>query len=627
MPFSAVLRRTFCAPRRGVAALALAVRAAASAQAFARNPVVRTPQLDGMYYLQWAREIAAGDVLGRSGLVGGEPLFLNPLYAYLIAPLAALFPSHVIAGVLMLQAVLGAATAALAAAAAERFFGRLAGWTAGVSVALSTALVHLDGHLSVSGLGAFLVAGAIFSAAPRRDGERAGRLGGGHGPVASGLWLGIGALARPIAPLAVPFFAWLHARRAAPGHRVRAALLVVAVFAAPAVLSLARNAAVGGEAVVYTAASGANIYLGNGPAARTYRTMSSGGRFRFSPFDMHDDARRYMAPRLGIDATWSEISAAFTRDTVEDSVAHPAAALGFLAQKARWFLSPMEVPSSASLSVDRELVPLLRLAFVPTWLLAALGLLGLVVHGRRRDVLFGPGSLVLAHIAVLTLVFPLSHYRSPALPGLAVLAGGSVAWGVAAWRARRRALVIVAAAAALALAGLGALPPQPARQRHTGMFVLAACYRDAGRYDEAETWVRRADAEFRAAWPQEPDVVAYWSILGDVFFSRDGRFDRALDAYRRVLEREPYAAGIRLNVVVCLMELDRWQASLEELRELVRLDPSQKANPAVLARFGEALTRLGRVGEARPYVIEALRRAGDDPRERPRDWAVPRDLR
>ena len=629
MPFSDVLRRTLKDPRAGAAVLALVARAAASAQAYADNPVVHRPQLDGMYYLQWAQEIAAGDLMGSAGLVGGAPLFLNPLYAYVIAPLAAVLGADVIAGVLVLQALLGAATAALVAACAERLFGRLAGWVAGVGVALSAALVHLDGHLSVSGLGAFLVAGAVWSAAPPRaqHGCAPRRRLAWHGPVASGLWLGLGALARPIAPLAVPFFAYIHWRRAPAGRRARAALLVIGVFLAPAALSLARNATLGGEAVVYTAASGANVYLGNNPAARRYRTMTAGPRFRFTPFEMHGDARRFMAPRLGIDATWSAISAEFTKDAIADATEHPGAALGFVIQKARWFATPMEVPSSACYDVDVELVPCLRFACVPSWLLVSLGLLGLIVQGRRREVICGPGSLVLAHLAVLTLVFPLSHYRSPAIPALAVLAGGAVAWGVAAWRGRHLTTVATGVVALLGIAGLGALAPQPARQVHTGMFTLAQCQRDAGRLDDAERWVRRGLEEFRAAWPQEPVPIVYWSVLGDVAFSRDGRFDVALEHYREVLALEPYDTGIRLNAVVCLMALERWEDSFAELEEIVRRDPTQTDNPVVLARFADALTRLGRLVEARRYVIEALRRAGPDPRERPRDWAIPPDLR
>ena len=436
MPFSDVLRDPRHRPLLVCAAAAALVRGAASWQAFTASPLVHRPQLDALFYASWALDIAGGDVLGRGGAVGGQPLFLNPLYAYVLAPFALAAGKGLIPWVLGFQALLGGATTALAADTARRLFGTAAAWTAGVAVALSTALVHLDTHLSVSGLAAFLAAGAVWCAAlPARDCDR---LGGAHGPLAAGLWLGLGALARPITPLVLPFHAWLLARRASPGRRRAIALAVVVTFGLTALPSLLRNGLVSGEWAVYTRASGANVYLGNSEAARRHRTMSSGGRFRFNPFQMHEDVRQHLAPRLGPDATWGEISDTLQRDAVAEMLRAPAAATAFLVHKARWFATPREVPSSANLAVDREFAPLLRLGCVPSWLIVAVGGLGLLLHVRRSDVLLGVGAPALAHVAVLTLVFPLSHYRSPALPAAAVLAGGAVAWALGAWAARRR---------------------------------------------------------------------------------------------------------------------------------------------------------------------------------------------
>jgi hypothetical protein len=214
MPFSDVLRSRLRDPVTVCAVLAVVVRGVASWQGYANNVVVHTPQLDGMYYVEWAIDIARGDLAGREGIVGGAPYFLNPLYAYFLAPFAWIFRGGLIPLVLVAQALLGGATTALSAAAARRLFGKAGAWTAGIAVAFCTALVHLVGHVSISGMGAFLMAGAIWSCVPPREGARPGRFGGAHGPIAAGLWLGFGALARPITPLALPLFAWLQARRA-----------------------------------------------------------------------------------------------------------------------------------------------------------------------------------------------------------------------------------------------------------------------------------------------------------------------------------------------------------------------------------------------------------------------------
>jgi hypothetical protein len=486
--------------------------------------------------------------------------------------------------------------------------------------------VHLDGHVSISGMGAFLMAGAIWSSVPPRDGAPAGRFGGLHGPVAAGLWLGLGALARPITPLVLPCFLWLQARRARPGRRVRTAVVVILVFLAPASLSFVRNWKVGGEPVVYTAASGANLWLGNCQPARENGMMSAGGRFRFNPMEMHDDVRRHLTPRLGPDASWAAISDTLRDDTINEFLARPGAAVGYLFTKARWFLSPREVPSSAALEIDRELAPLLWLAIVPTWLIAVFGFVGLAVHVRRLEVLLGPGAIAVAHLGVLTIVFPLSHYRSPCVPALAVLAGGAVAWGFTAWQARRRVPMAGAVAAVGLLSTLAWMPPQPSTIRHAGLMTTAICHRDLGNFDLAEDFSLQAIASYEAEFPDAPRLPTPWFTLGYVYFQRDRDLPRSAEAYLRGLETEPYDWNARLTVVECYLHIPEFDRALAQLETLIDLDPDQFFNPAVRARYGEVLTRMKRPREAFPHIEFSLRN-GRTPMERPREWAVPPELR
>ena len=521
----------FAYPAAVCAAAAIAVRLVVGHSGLERNPLLLNLTLDSKYYVEWAREIAGGDWTSAHGIVAGSPFILNPLYAYVIAPIAGLAADPV-RPILLFQAFLAAATTALAAVAARRFFGLTAAWTAGLAVAFSTALVQLDTHVAVSGLAAFLTAGAVFASAPPRVGAPAG----GHGAVAAGLWLGIGALARPITPIALPFFAW-NLWKSATSRRFAGVAVLVAVFASCALPSLFRNWAVAGDPIVYTSASGLNLHIGNNPESRKFRTMVSPWT-QFEPKEMHRDAWRYVVFKSGGDPTPSEVSSYFTRMAIDEFIRSPGASVVFYAQKARWFFAPVEVPSTASLANDLRFTPLLRLAFVPTWLLAAAGLVGAILHRRRRDVICGPGALVFAHIVVLTLVFPISHYRSPAIAALAVLAGGAVAAAVDAWRsgARRTMWWIAAAVAATALAG--ACPPQPDRCKHADAMLLAFDSRERGRYDEAVAYVYEAMGEFRAISPESPEFVPGLRFLGELE-GRRGNYPAALVALGRVLTRQP----------------------------------------------------------------------------------------
>lgn len=555
------------------------MRALVTWQAWHRNEILSSPRLDAEYYLAWAGDIAGGDVLGRRGTVGGEPYLLNPLYAYVIAPLVRVFGATP-APVLVLQTFLAAATAALAAAAARRWSGPAAAWIAGLAVAFSTALTHLDGYVSVSGLAAFLVAGTCFACAPAAEGD-----GRARRPLVAGVWLGLSALARPVALFALPFVAGLFARR--DDRRVRAAALVLLPFATCAALSFARNVAVSGERVVFTAANGQNLYLGNNPEARRIRAMFT-DEFRFAPREMHEDAKFRVAGEIGREPTRSEISDWYASLAVREIREQPAASLGWYGEKLRWFFSPEEPASSADLDYDRTLTPLLRLAFVPTWLLAAFAIAGAIVCRARRDLLLGPGAIVLAHVAASTLAFPLSHYRSPAIPAMAVLAACGVAAaidGLKSGAGRVLAFVVVAAGA---VAAAGAIGPQPAYRRDQLLVNAGVAELHRNRLDAAE-------GNARAALAIEPGSLGACAVMMDVGKGR-GRFDEARPWAQRLVDAQPWNPLNRVELARLDLGAGRTAAALAEMDRLVARFPW---SATLRARRGEFRCDAGdRVGAA-----------------------------
>ena len=552
------------------------MRGAVTLQAWQRNPILSTPRLDAEYYLSWARDIAAGDVLGRRGTIGGEPFLLNPLYAYIIAPIAGLFGATP-GPVLVFQVLLAAATAWLTASAARRFAGDGAAWTAGVAVAFSAALTHLDGYVAVSGLAAFLVAGTCFACAPAQsEGER------GHGPLAAGAWLGLSALARPVALIAAPFVAWHFARR--DPRRARMVLLALAPLAVCAGSSFARNVAVSDEPVVFTAANGQNLFLGNNETARRQRAMFT-DEFRFSPREMHEDAEFRVGFELRRRPSRSEVSNWYAARALEELSAHPADSLAWYAQKLRWFFSPQEPASSADLDYDRGITPLLGLAFASTWLIAALAAAGAAV---RRDLLLGPGAIVAAHIVACTLAFPLSHYRSPAIPAMAVLAGCAAASALGGLREGRGRPAAVVALVAAAVAATGALAPQPAYQRHILLVNRAVAQLYRGDLDGAER-------DARGALEIEPSSFGAATVLVDVGKAR-GRPGDALPWARRLAQAQPWSPVYRADLANVEFDAGRRAEALAEMDRLVGDFPW---SGLVRGRRGELRCRADDVERAR----------------------------
>jgi tetratricopeptide (TPR) repeat protein len=574
-----------------VATIALLVRSAIVLHGWTTNPLVRTPQLDGQYYLQWAADIAAGDFAGRGGITAGGPWVLNPLYAYVLAPFAGAFREPLLP-VVLFQAALGAATAALSAAAAGRWFGVRGAWAAGLLVAFAAPLAQLDQHVSVAELSAFLVAGACFACAPATVVR----------PWAAGLWLGLGALARPITPLALPLVAWRFVRESP--RKLRTAFVVTVVFAACAVPSFLRNWIVSGEPAIYTAAGGINLHLGNNPEARQYRGMSS-PHFRFNPIDMHEDARRYVQQSLGRVPTRAEIADFWVQRTVDEVVRHPGESALFYLHKARWFFESTEVPSSASRATDLTFSPGLAAAFVPTWLTASLAVAGAWIARRRRDLLLGPGALALAHWVVLTLVFPLSHYRAPAIPALAVLAAAAVCAAWDAWTAGRRAAAASTLGVAAAVATVGAVPPGPDPLWFRDLAVLALHARDSGDYALAEQRARAAREAYERYWGR--DFALGWEMIGEMQFRRRD-WAGARDSFNRALELDPTSPAVRVMRSWCHEMLGDYRDAERDARDTIDRYPSL---PDGHGRLGEYLSILpGREAEAREALVHAMNLGG-----------------
>jgi len=527
------------------ALLALITRAIGVGAQWNGNAALRDPQLDALYYLDWAQQVAAGHLWSAGPIGADEPYLLNPLYAWCLAPLSA-FGSGMHLATLIAQVLLGGATAWLAAAAARRHGGVLAAWIAGVGVATSAALVHLSTHVSVATLAAFLTAGVVFACAPPTESEKRG-----HGPLASGVWLGLGALARPVTLLALPFVAWLHKRRGG----VRPAVIVLAVFAAFTAVTFARNWAVSGEAVPFTAANGLNLHLGQNPLARRTNSMLTDA-FQFNPVTMHDDARVRVGMDLGRAPTRSEVSTWFRDATLREMAAHPTDALAHALNKARWFASPEEPASSADMSLDRRKVPWLRVGFLPTWLLVVLGLGGAWVARKDRALLLGAGGLVLAHIVSTTLAFPLSHYRAPAIPALCVLA----AVGVSTFRQLARGPRVGAVVLVVALTGVGWLPPQP---RSVPALVHLNTAIDAIRDRDLISAMRHAEQAAQAL----PDWTEPLQLKAQIHALRNETAE-SLGFMDQVVERHPWdldARRVRAELLVDLQRPDDARAAAEAL--------------------------------------------------------------
>jgi tetratricopeptide (TPR) repeat protein len=285
----------------------------------------------------------------------------------------------------------------------------------------------------------------------------------------------------------------------------------------------------------------------------------------------------------------------------------PWGSLAFYAQKARWFFGPVEVPSSASLATDLGFSPGLRAACVPVWLVASLAVAGAWAWRRRADVLLGPGALALAHLGVLTLVFPLSHYRAPAIPALAVLAGGAVAAAWSAWDERRRGAAMAIVGIGAAVAAVGAVPPRPDPLWFRDESVLAMYEKRRGNIEAARTHALAALEAYRRQWPGAKDPGLAWELIAETQWA-DRRWEEARASLDRSLELDPHSPTARMTRSWVHERLLDFKRAEEDARETLKRYPFL---PDAWVRLGEVLSLIpGKEAEAAEVLREAIRRGG-----------------
>ena len=433
----------------------------------------RWTESDMAFFDEWARSIAAGDVLGRktprpyhtghAGVaraahqmlgrtepfdeavgramwahwLGEHTYYQDPLYPYALATVYAATERR-IGAVVLLQAALGVVTAGLVWAIANALFGTAAGLAAGLLAALyGPEVFHEELLLRDAPLAGVAVATlAVLIAALRRPRER-------RWLFVAGLLFGVGVLLKSSMLLFALAAGTLVIRRVGGAGLMAAGALVALV---PLV---ARNVAVGAPPLALAA---------SGPHAFLYYNAAD-----YDPFG--GAATSAYAPRImaATDGRWVPV----VRETLATHRS-PSGWLGLLGEKlgASWHW--LEVPDNASYYYWRLEAPWAARAAVEFWLVAPLAVVGAVAGLRRGAAVWCVVLLVATSIAANVLFYTSARLRLPVALGMTPLAGFGLVELVRAAVARRwrRAVVLGAAGAATALVVL-----RPAPAGHTGIRV------------------------------------------------------------------------------------------------------------------------------------------------------------
>jgi tetratricopeptide (TPR) repeat protein len=594
--------------------LALAVRLA-HVWAMRHTPYFTLPMGDSAGYDLWAQGLAAG----RSGSSG--PFYQSPLYPYLLGLVYSLFGRDLVL-LRVLQAVLGACGCAITALAGARLFGRTAGLSTGLFLALYAPAIFYDGLIQKANLDFLLVAILVAMLAFVRAGAPP------HYDALLGVALGLLCLNRENALLLVPLFVAWAWRRERPSRRAPLFLVLgVALVLTPVAL---RNKLVGGELELTTSQSGPNFYIGNNPAASgSYEPLRPG---RGSPEFERTDATQLAEAAAGRKLDAGEVSAYWRERAFRWIREHPSRWLALLATKLRLTWSALEVMDTEDLASHADHSPVLRLtsSLFHFGILAPLALLGLWATWMRRNELWIFYGLLAIYTLSLGLFYVLGRYRYPLVPVLAVFLGAGVVHlraGLAARDGKRLAGAVALLATFAVLCNWPAAATSTLKARTQAN--LARTLAENGRPEEA---IR----SYRSSLALEPDAPRTLVALGSLL-AQQARYSEAQSALERALaldaqlpevhnalgilaaargetERaiETFATAVRLrgddadfnfNLATALAVSGKPQQAVGYFERAVALNPSDFKSRNNL---GIALAQSGRLAEAAAQFRAAL---------------------
>ncbi len=566
---------------------------------------------DARRYDEWARQIAAGDWLGR------DVFYQAPLYPYFLSLLYATV-GHDLFAVRLVQAAIGTASCVMLALATQRLHSNAAGILAGLGLALYAPSVFFDALLQKSVLDVFFVALLIWLLSMRSE-DMSSRWGW----FCVGLTLGALALTRENALiLIVPVAVWLWS--SLENRTVASRLLVVLITGASMVLLpvAARNRFVGGEWHLTTSQVGPNFYLGNNASADgTAGALREGrGSVEYERQDAIDLAQAAAKRTL----TAGEVSRYWIGEAFSFIESHPRDWVKLLGRKFILLVNRSELVDTESQESYEEGSPMLRaLAHVMHFgVLAPLAVLGVVAGWSSRRRLLLLYAMAATYAATVVVFFVSARYRLPLVPFLMIFAAiglSSLPAFVqrANYRTRGAAAVIVCVTAAVAN-----WPMWPSGT------MAAVTENNLGTVSQEEKRFSDAERHYRRALELKPDYAPVYVNLGDVLlaqqrsaeaveaylragtlgvvdpqldgriadaFLRFGKPDQAVDFYRRALSSGDRSSQTYSNLIVALIQSDRMEEAIKVFPEALQRDPN---NASLHFAYASALLDRGRLGDA-----------------------------
>jgi len=385
------------------------------------SPLFHYPILDMRWHRLWAREILAGDLIGK------EVFFRAPLYPYFLALVMKVAGSGYFWPRLV-QSLVGCLTPVLVhRLALATGLRKRPALLAGIAAAVYPLFLYYDTEFLIPVLIVPLDLALLLCLARLTPQDRL------RAWLLPGIILGLSAIARPDILALVPGVAawmWLGpCRRNRRGIASRLAALLAATLAVIAPVTV-RNAIVGHDFVPIASQGGINFWIGNNPNADGKTATAAGPEITRGYYrdNVWLTSELFAERALGHQLKPSEISNYWFRQGLSFFREDPAAALEFFGKKFYFLLNGAEIPSNQSIYYYRNESALFRALVwpgplkLPFGLLLPLAAVGLGFSLRQRRQFLLLYFFLLTYGLGIVAFFVTARFRMPLIPVLLVFA-------------------------------------------------------------------------------------------------------------------------------------------------------------------------------------------------------------
>lgn len=512
-------------------------------------PLLFIPQLDEKYYLDWARKL-----LEKTDTVSPSILFMDPLYAWVLAILLELFGEAALP-VRVLQILVDSGTAALLVTIGARLWNLPSGLLAGLFYAVyppacfySLALLKTSFTTALLTLIVWQLIAALQHSIVRR-------------------WLFLGALAgaavflRANLLLSIPLIAVV--MLTVNGWRKPMPLSIFTAFALGVGFLLVVcglfNQTFNGRFTILPATGGTTFYSVHNPDNPGGGYLTPGFIKTNNPGLLAQQYQTEAERREGRQMTDQEVSDYWRDQAITYLLSSADIVPRLLLKKLAQLFGYTEQPNNHSMYIAAEYIPML-VPTIPAFALAlGLGVPGLILGLRRNR--FSMPILIPIGVVLITsmLYYSSARFRLPMVPMLLLGAGLLLErmWRKG-WPKRIRLLLIVALIAAVSLA----IPPLPSGNDQAYM-NLALAHAQMGEAQKADEMLSRTSLGIRGT-----DI--YQHVAGDLAVWADD-YEKAWSHYRELALQQTEDKALLHNGALAALRSGQPEQALPLFQRLMQL--------------------------------------------------------